>query len=133
MAQNVFLGIPGLAKIGENFELSKDRSVCTRFATIFNPISEFHNHFSKFSFLGHFGAILGVKIGPKLNFSEVGMFVLIFFGFQPYFQIYQTIFRFLNFGGVFGAILGGQNWPEIDLVASWRGTLHARLVSFYYF
>ena len=102
MAQNVFLGIPGLAKIGENFELSKDRSVCTRFATIFNPISEFHNHFSKFSFLGHFGAILGVKIGPKLNFSEIGMFVLIFFGFQPYFQIYQIILKFLIFGGHLG-------------------------------
>ena len=96
------LGIPGLAKIGENFELSKDRSVCTRFATIFNPISEFHNHFSKFSFLGHFGAILGVKIGPKLNFSEIGMFVLIFFGFQPYFQIYQIILKFLIFGGHLG-------------------------------
>ena len=102
MAQNVFWGILGQAKIGENFELSKDRSVCTRFATIFNPISEFHNHFSKFTFWGQFGAILGVKIGPKLKFSEIGMFVLNFLGFQPYFQIYQTNFIFMNFGGHLG-------------------------------
>ena len=56
MAQNVFLGTPGLAKIGENFELSKDRSVCTRFATFLKTISEFHKPFLKIFI---FGGILG--------------------------------------------------------------------------
>ena len=53
------------------------------------------------------------------------MFVLIFLGFQPYFQIYQTNFIFLNFRGHL-TILGGKNWAEIDLEWPRGGGLRMR-------
>ena len=61
MAQNVFLGIHGLAKIGEKFELSKHRSVCTRFATIFNYSYEENGKREYAEVL----SVLGPEINPK--------------------------------------------------------------------
>ena len=54
------------------------------------------------------------------------MFVLIFFVISTLFPNLSNKFYIFEFWGAFGAILGGQNWAEIDLEWPRGGGLRMR-------